>query len=120
MTVSPDGGWVRVSARREIGDGDLREVDLGDGVFALLAGAEGRVFACAANCSHQDSPLCEGALDGRILTCPAPFSGDGTSQTDRRASCFPAFRWRSPRHSWRRARSHCSVHFSVASSSQRL
>jgi toluene monooxygenase system ferredoxin subunit len=73
MTVSPDEGWVRVCARHEIGDGDLREVDLGNGVFALLVGAEGRVFACAANCSHQDSPLCEGTLDGRILTCPLHF-----------------------------------------------
>ncbi|MGA0532588.1 Rieske (2Fe-2S) protein [Hansschlegelia sp. KR7-227] len=73
MTASVDAPWQAAGARADIADGDRREVELENGELVLLVGAEGRVFACAADCPHQDSPLCDGIVQGRLLTCPLHF-----------------------------------------------
>lgn len=66
-------GWERACARSEIVDGEMLEVELSDGSFVLLLGVEGHVIAVCADCPHQDTPLVEGTLDGKILTCPTHF-----------------------------------------------
>ncbi|MEM8550747.1 MAG: Rieske 2Fe-2S domain-containing protein [Pseudomonadota bacterium] len=66
-------GWERVCARDEVTDGEMLEVELSDGSFVLLLGVDGDVIAVCADCPHQDTPLSEGSLDGRILTCPTHF-----------------------------------------------
>jgi nitrite reductase/ring-hydroxylating ferredoxin subunit len=48
-------------------------VELPGGACVLLLGAAAGMVACAADCPHQDSPLCDGALDGDTLTCPIQF-----------------------------------------------
>jgi toluene monooxygenase system ferredoxin subunit len=73
MTALVDTGWVAAGPRAGIADGDRREVSLADGRFVLLVGAAGRVFACAADCPHQDSPLCDAPVEGTVLTCPLHF-----------------------------------------------
>ncbi len=72
MTASADG-WQRACAAEEVPPGMLREVELADGTRVLLLGAASGIVACAADCPHQDSPLCDGALDGDTLTCPIHF-----------------------------------------------
>jgi toluene monooxygenase system ferredoxin subunit len=73
MTVSVEADWQSAGARSAVEDGDRLEVELADGRLVLLVGAEGRVFACSADCPHQDTPLCDGVVEGRIMTCPRHF-----------------------------------------------
>lgn len=35
----------------------------------LFANVEGRVYAVAGTCTHEDSPLCLGALKGHFVMC---------------------------------------------------
>jgi toluene monooxygenase system ferredoxin subunit len=72
MTVSAEA-WHRACAATEVGPGDRLEVELGGGRRVLLLGAASGLVACAADCPHQDSPLCDGELEGDVLTCPIHF-----------------------------------------------
>jgi toluene monooxygenase system ferredoxin subunit len=47
----------------------LREFRLEDGTRICVANVEGRLYACQATCPHQNAALCEGELEGTILTC---------------------------------------------------
>jgi nitrite reductase/ring-hydroxylating ferredoxin subunit len=67
---SPDDEWRPVLPEGELGDGELRRVEV-DGEPALLTRArDGRVCAIAATCTHLGGPLDEGERDGDIVTCP--------------------------------------------------
>ena len=72
MIASADT-WQRACAATDVPLGERLEVDLPGGQRVLLLGASSGVLACAADCPHQDSPLCDGALDGDVLTCPIHF-----------------------------------------------
>ena len=72
MTASADT-WHRACAIGDVEPGDRLEVELPDGRRVLLLGAESGIVACSADCPHQDSPLCDGSLDGDVLTCPIHF-----------------------------------------------
>lgn len=72
MIASADT-WHRACAVSDVGPGDRVEVDLSNGRRVLLLGAASGVVACAADCPHQDSPLCDGSLDGDVLTCQIHF-----------------------------------------------
>jgi toluene monooxygenase system ferredoxin subunit len=73
MTALVDTTWRRACARGDLADGDRKEVTLPDGRLVLLVRAAGRVFACAADCPHQDSPMCDATVDGTVITCPMHF-----------------------------------------------
>jgi NADPH-dependent 2,4-dienoyl-CoA reductase/sulfur reductase-like enzyme/nitrite reductase/ring-hydroxylating ferredoxin subunit len=60
---------VRVAGLRELRDGGLKRVVLGDEKI-LLARSGGRVYAVGAECPHYGAPLEEGALHGERLVCP--------------------------------------------------
>jgi nitrite reductase/ring-hydroxylating ferredoxin subunit len=70
MTASAE--WQRACADGDVKPGDRLEVELG-GRRVLLLGAASGIVACAADCPHQDTPLCDGDLDGDVLTCPIHF-----------------------------------------------
>ena len=54
----------------ELGDRELKRVEV-DGEPALLARAtDGRICAIAATCTHLGGPLDEGERDGDVVTCP--------------------------------------------------
>jgi len=72
MTASADR-WRRACPAADVPPGERLEVELEGGGRVLLLGAASGVVACAADCPHQDSPLCDGALDGDVLTCPIHF-----------------------------------------------
>jgi toluene monooxygenase system ferredoxin subunit len=52
----------------DLWDGDITAVSV-DGEMVLLANVDGEVYAYSNRCPHQASPLDEGDLDGRTLTC---------------------------------------------------
>jgi toluene monooxygenase system ferredoxin subunit len=72
MTASAEG-WQRACAVEQVPYGALHEVELSGGARVLLLGAASGIVACAADCPHQDSPLCDGSLEGDTLTCPIHF-----------------------------------------------
>jgi len=60
--------WVRVATLSELPPGTMFGVEA-DGKSICLANAEGEVYALADNCTHEDFPLHDGALDGTELEC---------------------------------------------------
>ncbi len=61
--------WLPVCPLRELAAGERRIVE-GTDTDILVINADGVILAVANQCSHQDRPLDEGALDGDLLTCP--------------------------------------------------
>ena len=61
-------GWRAVIELDEIWEGDLvtRKVD---GIDVLLINIEGEVFAYRDKCPHAGTPLSQGLLEDRLLTC---------------------------------------------------
>jgi toluene monooxygenase system ferredoxin subunit len=61
--------WRTVIQLDEIWEGDLvsRQVD---GVAVLLINVDGDVHAFFDRCPHAGTPLSQGSLEGRVLTCP--------------------------------------------------
>lgn len=61
--------WILVAQKRELAEGE-RRVIAGPDEDILVINADGIILAVANQCSHQELPLDEGALDGDIITCP--------------------------------------------------
>ena len=62
--------WVRALAQSELAVGQARAVSVQNEELLLCRVSETEVFAIENQCSHDDGPLTEGALDGRIIECP--------------------------------------------------
>ena len=62
-------GWHRVAAESDVEDGHPLAAEIGRDTV-LLARVGGRIYACAGKCTHYGAPLADGALRGRIITCP--------------------------------------------------
>jgi len=73
MTNSDEDGWERACERSALPTGEKAEITLSDGTLILLIATEDRVFACCADCPHQDTPLIDGPVEGTVLTCPEHF-----------------------------------------------
>ena len=58
-----------VSKLSEIGEGEMKEVKVGE-TPVLLARVEGQCYALAAHCTHYGAPLAEGYLSGDRIVCP--------------------------------------------------
>lgn len=61
-------GWRAVIELDEIWEGDLvtRKVD---GIDVLFISIKGEVFAYRDKCPHAGTPLSQGRLEDRVLTC---------------------------------------------------
>jgi 3-phenylpropionate/trans-cinnamate dioxygenase ferredoxin subunit len=49
--------------------GTMKPVDI-DGRELLLAAVDGNIYAMLRTCTHMGWNLCEGRLDGKLVTCP--------------------------------------------------
>ena len=49
--------------------GTMQPIDL-QGRELLLAHVDGGIYALARTCTHMGWNLCEGRLEGRVVTCP--------------------------------------------------
>jgi toluene monooxygenase system ferredoxin subunit len=70
MTDLAEAPWTDICASIDLAPGEMREFTLPDGSPILLLRTDGQVFACVADCPHQDTPLIDGVLDRAVLTCP--------------------------------------------------
>ena len=53
----------------EVPENGLKECEVEGGLKLVVANAGGRFYGFQALCPHQEVPLCEGMLDGSVLTC---------------------------------------------------
>lgn len=72
MTALADA-WEPIDGIDDLDVGDKMEIVLKSGHAVLVLRSTDGVFACCADCPHQDTPLVEGTLDGTTLTCPVHF-----------------------------------------------
>ena len=61
--------FVPVASSHDVPEGALFGAVLGDQSI-VLGRFDGVLYALDGACSHQGAPLCDGDLDGPILSCP--------------------------------------------------
>ena len=86
--------WRVVISLDDLWDGDLVSRTV-DGVDLLLVNVDGNVRAFRDRCPHAGTPLNQGKLEGRILTCSAHLwqfdivnGGVGVNPRDCRLTSF--------------------------------
>jgi len=88
-------GWRAVIELDEIWEGDLvtREVE---GIDVLFINIKGEVYAYRDKCPHAGTPLSQGVLDDRVLTCSSHLwqfdivnSGIGVNPKNCRLTSYP-------------------------------
>lgn len=62
-------GFVRVASTSEIPAGTILELTLNDRAIAI-SNVDGVFYAMQNSCLHRGGPLGQGALEGKIVTCP--------------------------------------------------
>lgn len=62
--------YERVCTTDDVWEGELMSFDLPSRKIILI-NVDSQFRAYDANCPHQDQSLCDGSLDGTVLTCPA-------------------------------------------------
>jgi nitrite reductase (NADH) small subunit len=61
--------FVRAAKIDEVPAGSVRQLDVG-GKEVALANVGGKFYAIDNTCVHEGGPLGEGALEGKVVTCP--------------------------------------------------
>lgn len=61
--------FVRVAKASDVAPGSITEVQA-EGKTVALANVGGSFFAISNSCLHRGGPLGQGALEGKVLTCP--------------------------------------------------
>jgi nitrite reductase/ring-hydroxylating ferredoxin subunit len=67
MTETGNVVWQRACDKDELADGEMLRVDVAPPVAVYRVGED--FFATAATCTHMDSCLTEGYLDGDVVEC---------------------------------------------------
>jgi 3-phenylpropionate/trans-cinnamate dioxygenase ferredoxin component len=61
--------FLRAARKDEIPAGAIREFQV-DGKTLAIANVDGNFFAIDNTCLHRGGPLGQGALSGKVVTCP--------------------------------------------------
>jgi 3-phenylpropionate/trans-cinnamate dioxygenase ferredoxin subunit len=61
--------FVKVAAVGDLAPGRMKRVQIG-GRCILLANVNGRFYAVADTCTHEDASLSSGSLRGEFVKCP--------------------------------------------------
>jgi len=67
--MSVQDEFVKVGTLGDLAPGRMKRVDVG-GRRILLANVDGRYYATADTCTHEDAPLSAGSLRGELVRCP--------------------------------------------------
>ena len=62
-------GFVKVGKVGDLAPGKMVQVVVGE-QRVLLANVDGRYYATADTCTHEDASLSEGSLRGALVKCP--------------------------------------------------
>jgi nitrite reductase/ring-hydroxylating ferredoxin subunit len=63
------GEWVRVADVADVPEGSGLRIDLFDEPVALW-NVDGKLYATADTCTHEEASLSEGDLWGEVIECP--------------------------------------------------
>ena len=86
--------WLRLAPIEALPPGHAASVDV-DGHTVAIFHTEAGLYAVDNDCLHMGGPLCEGTIDGTVVTCPwHAWSYDVTTgeRVDRRGSPLPVHR----------------------------
>lgn len=61
--------FVQVATTSELANGAMKAVDI-ENHELLLAKIQDAYYAVSRRCTHMAENLCDGTLDGRVVTCP--------------------------------------------------
>lgn len=70
MNLETQGNYVEVCDEADLWEGDMQAFDVGDHEV-LVVNIDGELHAYHGVCPHQNIPLVEGTLEGKVLTCRA-------------------------------------------------
>lgn len=62
--------WIDACATDDIEEEDLIRFDHGAATFAIYRSPEGKFYATAGRCTHEDVHLCDGLVMGHLIECP--------------------------------------------------
>jgi 3-phenylpropionate/trans-cinnamate dioxygenase ferredoxin subunit len=62
--------WIRACATDDISPEDLIRFDHGGLTYAIYRAPDGRFYATAGRCTHEDVHLCDGLVMGHLIECP--------------------------------------------------
>lgn len=62
--------WVPVCDPDDIDPEDLIRFDHAGSSYAVYRAPDGRFYATAGRCTHEDVHLCDGLVMGHIIECP--------------------------------------------------
>jgi len=62
-------GFVKIASVGDLAPGRMKRCEV-DGRRILLANVEGRFYATADTCTHEDASLSAGSLRGVLVRCP--------------------------------------------------
>jgi 3-phenylpropionate/trans-cinnamate dioxygenase ferredoxin component len=81
---------LTVCAAAELADGD-RRVITAPGLEVLVLNCAGRLFGIENRCSHEDTPLADGALDQAACSVECPRHGSRFDLRTGQALSLPAY-----------------------------
>jgi len=62
--------WIDACATTDIDAEDLIRFDHGGATYAIYHGVDGKFYATAGKCSHEDVHLCDGLVMDFVVECP--------------------------------------------------
>jgi 3-phenylpropionate/trans-cinnamate dioxygenase ferredoxin subunit len=62
-------GFVRIASLGDVAPGKMKRFEVA-GQRILLANVDGRFYATADTCTHEDASLSAGSLRGELVRCP--------------------------------------------------
>jgi len=62
--------WCKACRLTELPTGHTRPVELADEFILLCRVSDAEIYAIENVCSHDDGPLGEGSLTGKVVECP--------------------------------------------------
>ena len=62
-------GFVRIASLGDVAPGKMKRFEV-TGQRILLANVDGRFYATADTCTHEDASLSAGSLRGELVRCP--------------------------------------------------
>jgi nitrite reductase/ring-hydroxylating ferredoxin subunit len=87
-------GFLRAAKVAELPAGSVREFQI-EGQAIALANVGGKIYAINNTCLHRGGPLGQGALDGKVVTCPwhgweyDVTTGKVIQNPQARVDCYP-------------------------------
>ncbi len=92
MTTDTSENTTEVCPLAELGEGEMRLVEVDGRKVGVFNCGNGELFAIEDRCSHDDGPLAEGEFDSSACTVECPRHGSLFDLRSGRPKTLPAYR----------------------------